>query len=112
MVDVGDGGMGWIDVEDVARVHVDAMQPGATGRYLVVNESHDWIDIAAMMGDRFPKASVTKVKRPGDALKPEFDITRTKVDLGYKPSRSVQESLERLVMSLVDADFLSKDILT
>jgi nucleoside-diphosphate-sugar epimerase len=29
-----DGGMGWIDVEDVARAHVAAMHSGAHGRYI------------------------------------------------------------------------------
>mmetsp|Transcript_1532 Transcript_1532/g.5029 ORF Transcript_1532/g.5029 Transcript_1532/m.5029 type:complete len:187 (+) Transcript_1532:2-562(+) len=110
--EVPDGGMGWIDVEDVARAHIHALKPHANGRYLVVSESHKWIDIAKMMAIRFPTAPIPTKKKIGESLKPEYDITRTVDDLAYKPSRTIQETLAHCVISMVQAGFLPKDMLS
>lgn len=108
MKDVADGGMGWIDVEDVARAHISALHPEASGRYLVASESHLWIDIAICLSGLYPEASVPTTKRPGTALKPEYDITRTIHDLKFKPSRPIAESLQRTAQSMMDVGLLSK----
>ena len=46
MKEAGDGGMGWHGVRDVAAAHILAVtKEAANGRYLIVSESVDWIEI-------------------------------------------------------------------
>lgn len=89
-----DGGMGFVDVRDVARAHVLAMQtPRAKGRYLIAAGSLLFIDMCRMLKEFYPGRPIPLEKAPGSALKPEYDCSKAKDDLGWE-GRDVGESLK------------------
>ena len=95
MKEAGDGGMGWHDVRDVAAAHILAgTKEAANGRYLIVTESVDWIEICRRLKALFPDQPVTAVKKDGVAKKPAYDITRTTEELGWVPKFTVEEALK------------------
>lgn len=103
------GGMGWIDVRDVARAHILAgSAPGAKGRYLVYSESHMWKDICGILKELFPEYPVTTGVKPGDDMKPLYDIRRTNEDLGYKPEFAIRDSLAAQGAALIAAGHVKK----
>lgn len=88
------GGMGFVDVRDVADAHIQAFErPAATGRYLICGESLTFGDMCKALQEVFPDGKTTSQVAEGGALKPEFDCTKAANDLGWK-GRTAKESLQ------------------
>lgn len=61
--EIPDGGMGFVDVRDVAKAHILAMQSsGAKGRYLVAAGSLMFTDMAAILKRLYPDKPVPSIK--------------------------------------------------
>lgn len=109
------GGPGFVDVEDVARAHVLALEnPAAPGnRFLTVEASHSWEEICALLKTWYPEKPIP-VGAPD--LNQGFAIT-TKFLVKYDNSKicqvmgmkfkSLQVSLQETVQSLILHNFIS-----
>ena len=99
------GGMGFIDVRDLAEAHVLAMQtPAARGRYLIAAGSMYFADACRAIKRLFPTlpVAVPAASAPS-VLKPEYDCGKSERDLGWAPRWTIEESLAAQVAAVVAA---------
>jgi len=104
----------WLYVEDHAAALLTVLQNGATGRtYNIGGESEAKnIDIVTrictILDKQRPKnrpysAQITHVAdRPGHDLRYAIDATRIRTELGWRPSVTLEEGLERTVAWFLD----------
>eukprot|EP00050_Salpingoeca_kvevrii_P020682 m.101467 g.101467 ORF g.101467 m.101467 type:complete len:335 (+) comp8968_c0_seq2:66-1070(+) len=101
-----DGGMAFVDVRDVAAMHVAAMErPAAKGRYLVSSGTCTFLEMCQMLRQMFPSCSVPLEKADGNALPPFIDSSKAKRDLGFV-ERPIEESLRIQTKALLSAGLL------
>ncbi len=115
-------GLGIVDVRDVAKAAVQALQKQAQGRFILNSESIWWNEMAEILKDEFPNAPISTRTIPNLFMyiaaifdkrlsfsfirgsinrKDQFSNERLKNDLGINP-RSVKESLIDTAKSLYE----------
>jgi nucleoside-diphosphate-sugar epimerase len=115
-----------VDVRDVARAHVQAIESGEQGRYITSAGSRSLRDLAPLLRELAPGAKVPTKNLPGIAMylaaifdkrltmgfvkrnlghAPDFDVSATKRELGTE-MRSVEESVRDTVRSILDGKYL------
>ena len=102
---IPDGGMGFIDVRDVARGHICAMEAAeAKGRYLMAAGSLRFTEMAEAITRMFPSgARVPTERAPGNALRPEFDCSKARRDLGWEAEYSVEDCIRAQITACANA---------
>eukprot|EP00052_Salpingoeca_macrocollata_P015568 m.124207 g.124207 ORF g.124207 m.124207 type:complete len:328 (+) comp19730_c3_seq1:324-1307(+) len=106
---VGSGGMGMIDVRDLAAAHILALENAAAeGRNLVATASFSWEEINVMLLSLYPQYPIP-LKRNSDnpVLFPRFDCSKFRA-LGWKPQHKVLDTLKAQCESLIEAGIVKK----
>eukprot|EP00386_Alphamonas_edax_P002097 GDKI01006308.1.p1 GENE.GDKI01006308.1~~GDKI01006308.1.p1 ORF type:complete len:357 (-),score=85.82 GDKI01006308.1:179-1249(-) len=61
--------IGYVDVRDVAIAHVNAQQPGITGRFILSEGTYSWADIAKVCRQYYPEHPIPWLQLPNWGVK-------------------------------------------
>lgn len=107
------GGMGLVDVRDVARAHVLAMTtPTANGRYLIASGSLYWTELDRFLSPLRGASADAMAAAAGQTIAEEehhvpykmlFDCSKARAELGWVPSATPAETLAAQCVALKNA---------
>eukprot|EP00730_Choanoeca_flexa_P012865 TRINITY_DN4697_c0_g1_i1.p1 TRINITY_DN4697_c0_g1~~TRINITY_DN4697_c0_g1_i1.p1 ORF type:complete len:331 (+),score=67.72 TRINITY_DN4697_c0_g1_i1:19-1011(+) len=103
------GGVGWIDVRDVAKAHINAMEMAdAHGRYLICSEVLSHLEIAQLLKEICPDAPVCVDKPDKEKAVWTMDVSKASTSLGMTSYIPLKETMQAQIESLKANGHLTK----